>query len=256
MTHLLRTRIVPHSETYDKIIKEDKVDDFERYVIEKINKYNGFRDKDLFEMFLKDKNTKAKNRYRSLTNEILGVKTKNAEEFIKANIELKTIRVEENGKVIESMSFPAFKAKELVRQTWEESDLYNFFSETKFLFVIYQRKGKDYYLDRAMFWNMPTFDLDNIVRKEWEYTVQIIKEGVKFSINDKNWNVSTNLPKLSNSEITHVRNHSSKSAYVINGVKYGKGKIGVDTDELPDGNLMSKQCFWLNNKYIKKIIAK
>ena len=43
--------------------------------------------------------------------------------------------------------------------------------------------------------------------------------------------------------ILHVRTHASKSAYKINGVKYGNGKLGRDTDELPNGDLMTKQCF-------------
>ena len=35
--------------------------------------------------------------------------------------------------------------------------------------------------------------------------------------------------------------------------KYGKGKES-DMDELPDGNKMTHQCFWLNKQYIANII--
>jgi len=40
---------------------------------------------------------------------------------------------------------------------------------------------------------------------------------------------------------------------VIGGQEYGNGNNG-DTDELPNGDKMTKQCFWLNNDYIIKII--
>src|SRR5699024_4017480 len=66
-----------------------------------------------------------------------------------------------------------------------------------------------------------------------------------------------NLPKKSNTKILHVRTHSSKSAYKIDGIKYGNGNLDTDTDELPNGDLMTKQCFWLNNDYIlNQIIEK
>lgn len=259
MTQLLRNKIYKDKDESDSIIKTDSVVDFEDYVLQKINENVGLKDIDLFDKYLGEKNSKSKDRYSRVAYEMLGVRTKNADEFIKANIEVKAIRVEENGNIIESMSFPAFKAKELVSQTWEDSDLYNLFSQKKFLFIIYKKKGNNYYLNNGLFWYMPVYDLDNIVRKEWEETVGIISNGVEFSLKKHKNNkqiVSTNLPKLSNTEITHVRNHSSKSVYVINGIKYGNGSISRDADELPDGNLISKQCFWLNNKYIKKIINK
>lgn len=56
----------------------------------------------------------------------------------KANVVVKTIRVEENNKIKENMSFPTFKFKELVNEDWDNSTFGNYLRETRFLFVVYK----------------------------------------------------------------------------------------------------------------------
>lgn len=254
MTYVLRNYITGGSEREDKILKDDTVLEFEEYVLNKINQYKNIKDTDLFKEFFDDENIKSKNRYSRLALEILGVKTKNAEEFEKANIEVKAVRIESDKKIRESMSFPAFKTMELIKQNWEESDINNYFTETKFLFVIYKKKQNNYYLKGAKFWNMPVDDIEGSLREEWQRAVNIFREGVKFTIKRPDYPIRNNLPKKSNTKILHVRPHARKGAHVINGIKYGNGEIERDTDLLPDGNRMTKQCFWLNNDYILKQI--
>ena len=254
MTYVLRNYITGGSEREDKILKNNEVLEFEDYVLNKINEYKNTKDIDLFEEFFEGRNINSKNKYSRLALEILGVKTKNAEEFEKANIEVKAVRIESNNKIRESISFPAFRIMELINESWEESDVYNYFTETKFLFVIYKKKGNNYYLKGAKFWNMPIDDIEGILREEWERAVNIFREGVNFRIKGPNHPIRNNLPKKSNTKILHVRPHARKGAYLINGVKYGNGEIERDTDLLPDGNRITKQCFWLNNDYILKQI--
>jgi DNA mismatch repair protein MutH len=254
MTYVLKNYIIGDKERKDKILKGDKISEFEKYVLDKINQYSGEKDKNLFENFFDTKNLNSKNKYSRLAFEILGVKTKNAEEFEKANIEVKAIRIEENKTIRESMSFPNFKIMELIKQSWDESDIYNYFSATKFLFVIYRKEEDSYYLEGSKFWNMPISDIEGKLKEEWEKSVDIFKTGVKFSIQGINSPIRNNLPKKSNTEILHVRPHAQKGAHLINGIKYGNGDIERDTDLLPDGNRMTKQCFWLNNDYILKQI--
>lgn len=68
------------------------------------------------------------------------------EEFQKAGIIPKTIRVQSNGKIKESMSFPTFDFIALSKEeTWEESELYNYLAPTKFMFVIFQERGDGAY---------------------------------------------------------------------------------------------------------------
>ncbi len=256
MTALLREKISKDSD--ESILKNKIVDDFETYIIDTINNNKTKTKEELIRQYYGSKKISSKNIYNLLTYKMLGVNTDNAMEFEKANIVVKTIRIENNNKIKESMSFPAFKVMNLIKENWKESTIYNFFSNTRFLFVVYRRVGKTYALHGSMFWHMPSQDLENIVFKEWQKTQNIFKEGVKFKFKEsgKKIIVSTNLPKLSNTEILHVRNHSQKSAYLVNGTKYGSGKLKIDSDLLPNGDRISKQCFWLNNKYILKQIKK
>lgn len=51
--------------------------------------------------------------------------------------------------------------------------------------------------------------------------------------------VSNDLPKQSESEVAHVRPH---------------GRNAQDKLPLPDGRMMTKQCFWLNHGYLERQI--
>ncbi len=255
MTYVLRNYVVPTHEKVDKIIRQPDFGEFEQYILDKINAHVGKRDVDLFVEYFSKEKPNEKHKHSRLAFEILGVKTKNAEEFEKANIVVKSVRVESLDRIIESVSFPAFKISELVKENWEDSSINQFFNETRFFFIIFERKGNDYYLAGAKFWNMPMKDIEGDLRTEWERARDTFREGVKFSTNDISSPVKNNLPKKSNTRILHVRPHATRSAYLINGIKYGNGKLDRDADLLPDGNRMTKQCFWLNNDYVLRQIA-
>lgn len=160
------------------------------------------------------------------------------EEFQKAGIIPKTIRVQYNGNIKESMSFPTFDFIELSAETeWENSELYNYLAPTRFMFVIFQqRQDEQYAFDRVMFWNIPNADLEQ-VRIVWQRTVQTLREGVQLTQTPRG--VKNNLPKQSENPVAHVRPH---------------GKDASDKLPLPDGRMMTKQCFWLNNTYIREQI--
>lgn len=256
MTYVLRNYVLQDSKKEDKIIKNKRISEFETYVLNKINKYKGQKVDDLFEKFFGDRNLSSKNRYSRLAFEILGVKTKNAEEFSKANIEVKSVRIQKNNKIKESISFPYFNVLELVEEDWENSVVYNRFNETKFLFVIYKEKENNYYLDGAKFWNMPMSHIDGNLKDEWKRAKNIFKDGVRFDIKVSSNRIYNNLPKKSDTEILHVRPHARKSAHLINGKKYGNGELSRDSVELPNGDWMTKQSFWLNNDYVLKQLKK
>ncbi|MBR4566933.1 hypothetical protein IKO18_00470 [bacterium] len=96
------------------------------------------------------------------------MQTKKIEEFEKADIELKAIRLNMVKTPCESMSFPAFDYIEVSKQDYYDSDLFNNFSSKRYLFVIFEytnTKYKDDSLDnivftRAMFWQTPLADLE------------------------------------------------------------------------------------------------
>lgn len=233
MTYVLRNYIVPGKATYEPILTK-KVDSFEDYVIEKISAYKDYSIEKLCIEFNIEYEKKPKNLGATLAYRILGVKGNHAEEFEKANIVIKTIRVNNNNTITESMSFPTFKFKELIEEEWESSTFGSYLSETRFLFIVYKYdEYKVLRLKGCQFWNIPYNDLNREVYSVWERTREVIREGLQVArINGK---LRSDLPKATENSVCHVRPH---------------GRNSKDTYELPDGRQFPKQCFWLNNTYI------
>ena len=232
MTYVLNNYIIPGRPKYESILGDNATDSFEEYVVNRINKYRFHTIDELCEEF--DLEKKAKSIGAIIAYRILGVKGNDAEEFEKAGIKVKTIRLEANGRIMESMSFPNFKFKELVQQDWEDSDFRNYLSETRFFFVVYQfdNNGK-LYLKGCQFWNIPYDDLEGNVKEVWEETKRVLIEGLR--VTHVNGSYTNNFPKASNNRVAHVRPHARNAQ---------------DTDTLPDGRQYPKQCFWLNNSYV------
>lgn len=253
MTYVLNSFIVPNKTTYEPIVKNStdlNGTTFKEYIITKINTHIGTSDKKLCEIFNREYNNN-KAQWIDLTYRMLGIKSNQAEEFIKANIVVKAIRLEENGAMKENMSFPSFKFKDLVLENWEDSNLFTYFNETCFLFVVYKKEGNHYILKGSQIWNMPYNDLNTIVYDGWNNIRKTISNGIVFSPKKTNsgLTISNNLPKKSDNTIIHIRPHSKKSAYRLNeGINIGN--IYRDANELPDGQWMTTQSFWINNSYI------
>lgn len=198
--------------------------------------------------------SRAKSRYHLLSNRILWIDSEeNVEEFKKANIKMKTIRLKPNWVPKEDISFPTFKFKEIVSQEWEDSDLYELLEQNKFFFVIYKitastlsefnemnDEEQDKYLElhKVILWNAPAYDIENMAKETWLLTRDTIQEGVL--LEERGWRIMNNLPWKSKTNMIHVRPH---------------GKNRDDTDELPDGRRLTKQCFWFNGEYIKQALG-
>lgn len=234
MTHVLNNYIIPGKATYEPIVKGESVDSFEEYVIDKIERYRGYSVKDLCVEFDIDVEKKPKNLEAILAYRILGIRGNHAEEFVKASVAVKTIRIGKNDHIRESMSFPTFRFKELIQENWEDSSFGNYLRETRFLFVVYKfDKDNVLRLRGCQFWNIPYEDLETDVRSVWERTKKVIQDGLQVTM--VNGTRRNNLPKVSENSVCHVRPHAQNSQ---------------DTYELPDGRQYPKQCFWLNNTYI------
>lgn len=233
MTYVLNNYIIPNKKTYEPIVKDGlRTTSFDDYVIECINKEKG---KSFDELSFKyGLDTKAKDAQTLLALRILGVKSNKAQEFEKAGVVLKAIRIGNNDKIKEHMSFPAFRFNELVSETWETSEFGNYLRETRFLFVVYKYdEDGTLRLKGCQFWSIPISDLENGVRETWEKTVTTIKEGVQIKQTPKG--KENNLPGSTFNGVCHVRPH---------------GRNSEDVDVLPNGDYLTKQSFWLNNTYI------
>ena len=243
MTQLARKYIGDYS-AVEKVLKATK-STFNQYVSEVVNKYKGKSQKELMKEFNID--SKAKNINSVLISRMFNVKSKlsDTEEFQKANITPKTIRIEENGRIKESISFPAFKYTELIKQNWEDCDLREQLETTKYMFFVFKKVKGEYIFKGIKLWNMHETDIETSVMEMWKKTYNAIKRrNIVKSIT--NGIRKTNFPGMSENEICHVRPH---------------GRNAKDTaplpvpDKLTGAKEYTKHCFWINNKYIKKIFA-
>ena len=99
---------------------------------------------------------------------------------------------------------------------------------------------------------MPTELLETVVKDVWTRTKSIIINGVNFTISgDKVYN---NLPGKTDNDYFHVRPKSNKSAYKLNN-GFKKGNIYKDANELPNGEWMTTQCFFIKNRFIEQLIG-
>lgn len=219
----------PGADDEQRLVRDSgtlKFRSFEEVVLERFEPFVGRTVEDITLEVADDLNTKAKSYYADLTRRMLGVTTRRIEEFEKADIVMKTVRVTRFGRPKESMSFPAFRYLELVNQTWLDSDLREALSR-KFLFVFYQDDGSQVRLHHSAFWVIPENVLDTEVKRVWDETVRRIKAGR-----------AHDLPRIADSPIAHVRPH---------------GRNAADTDETPLGRYLPKKGFWLNAGYIAEV---
>ena len=155
-----------------------------------------------------------------------------SEEFLKAGMMMKTIRMQANGRIKESMSFENINYQEVFdNDNWFESRLYEIFT-SRFLFVVFKeqtRNSNDYTLEKVFFWTMPPEDL-RMANLYWEN----IRNNVMNNVFDPKdyWAASLH-------QYFHVR---------------PKGRNSNDLTENPNGGLCKKYCYWFNSEYVSKII--
>lgn len=251
VNHIIASIAGETKEVYGKLIpnvKEAKKKTIEEIVISKFKPFYGKTEEEILEKLDLDLNRKAKNFYANLTKAILGISLdKEIEEFEKAEIQVKTVRLKQNNLPKEDISFPTFKYEEIVNEDWENSAFKNIL-EHKFLFVFFQFKNEKLVLRKVKFWNIPYSDLLE-VEKVWTKTQEIVAKGeiVKEIKTDKNGKKVrfTNFPSKKFSSISHVRPHA-KDAFDT----YPLPK----KDKLTKGTEYTKHCFWLNNSYVREEI--
>ncbi|MER1999411.1 MAG: Sau3AI family type II restriction endonuclease, partial [Lysinibacillus sp.] len=263
MTYILNKYVLNKIDTYESIVhssEELEAQTFEELIKGKIRPHINKSVAELCKEFeIEQKGKKeAKNLYSMLAYRMLGIKSNKAEEFVKANIEVKAVRFEENNTITESTSFPAFSFTEFANEEWEDSAFNNLIGSKRFFFVVFKKIEDEYYLTGSQLWNLPVEDLE-IVREGWEAIQKVVRDGViltkKPIKNGTDFIVKNNFPKKSNNKIIHIRPHSDKRYYVLeNGEIIGENY--KDADFLPDGRMMTKQCFWLNNDYLQEVLTK
>ena len=209
---------------------------------------------------------------------MLGISGNKAEEFVRANICVKTLRINSDGSMNEDISFPAFEFGDLMEETWEESRCYSDMVDRRFLWSIFQEVNGDFVFKGAKFWSMPPED-EATIHAGWDDIRNIIANGVQFAKRVKSDGtfavtergasvILNNFPDSKNTNprtqnhrqcpagapmnrIISVRPHTQKVYYDLQSIGYSDTENPrCNGSALPNGDIMTKQCFWFNNDYI------
>jgi len=245
VNHIIANIAQKETAVYGRIIDKPEILDEVRSIEEVVlSKFHGFYGKSAGQIERElglELNQNAKSYFANLTNAILGLELgQKIEEFEKADIRVKTIRLKENNLPKEDISFPTFEYQELVKTDWEDSDFKNIL-ESKFFFVFYQFEGENLILRKVKFWNMSHSDILE-AKNVWEKMVKTVSNGeIVQEVTSKGIRKSF-FPKKSENRISHVRPHARNAD---------------DTYELPVADKLTglteytKHCFWLNASYVK-----
>lgn len=201
---------------------------FEDATSEKFAKYVGMSIQDISQHVGYEKSSvNHKGFLKDLSTRILAGGGNKVPELEKAGIEMKTVRLSKSGTPRESMSFPGFKFDEILKQDWEQSSFFEKL-ESKFLFVVFREDTDGVErLVKVQYWNMPFSDRIE-AKRVWEDTKKRVGKDAR------------NLPKISESQVAHVR---------------PKARNSSDTLLSPQGHNVVKQCFWLNASYVKQALG-
>ena len=167
----------------------------------------------------------------------------NAEEIRKAGIVVKTVRLEADGSIRESMSFENIDYDEVYEtDEWTESRWYEI-ATSRFMFIVFRSVGPQhpegweqevrYVLDRFFFWTMPAADLEN-AEAYWENIRRNVLADTLQDGTNTFW-------KQRDKRNFHVRPKARTSAE-----KYFSPVSG---EEVP------KKAYWFNNEYVEKIVC-
>lgn len=243
MTGLVR-QYIGNYEDVEKVLK-NVGESFTGFVENVVNKYKGKTQAELMNEFNID--SKAKNLNGILIARMFNVKSKlrETDEFQKANIVPRTVRVEENGRIKESLPFPYFNFESFKTTDWENSELKEELETTKYMFFVFKKKNGDYIFSGIKLWNMPESIIENQVKNMWNKTKDVILSGNIVKSIDNNGKRETNFPGMSDNGICHVRPHAKDS----------KDTLPLPViDKLTGLTKYTKHCFWINNKYIEEIL--
>lgn len=203
--------------------------DFEQFITERVRKYIGMTYEEIGQQVHLVINPRSKQSLQTSVLYMLGVKSNRAEEFVKAGVVVKTIHLGSSGSCKEKISLPATTFEDILEKQWENSNLREYLSSTKFFFTVYKdnEEGNPVFKG-SWFWNMPVSDLEGEVKRIWTKAKSILEspEGVELRPEVQKsgeTRIRNNLPGMAESNITHIRPHTDHRYYrLADGTIYAK----------------------------------
>lgn len=266
MTNILRKEVFNEVQSRESLIKDLeklKTHSLEDLIYEFFDPFIGYTLDDLDKLSDVKINREGKQYLRSYASLMMRVDRKNIdklEEFEKANISIKTIRINKEQSIREDMSFPAFDFQDFILESWENSSTRDMFMSKKLLFVIFEEiddNSRQYRFKGTLLWNVPFNIIEDEIRIVWEKTYQILTNSLKLNI--KNNRIYNNFPSSKENKYSHIRPHGQNRKDTNPLPKEAK-LIVESTDEsaniedIYQGHNFTKQCFWLNKSYIVEVL--
>lgn len=216
-----------------------------------------------------------KNAYSRLGKAMLGMKSNQDDYLLKTNTVVKSVRINQDGVTMEPNPFPNFEISNVVESEWEDSQMYSYLSERRFILQIFVDNGNEYIYTGQTFMKFTPEQLDKYVKDTWLDFKEKINNGLKFTLKlNKNGNciIYNNVNGITNNQIGVIKLHVKDVVYDIDIANisgltkeaeefirkhtvnnrfrwkiYNKDKYG---DKLPNGDIIPKQSFWLNKSAI------
>lgn len=185
----------------------------------------------------------AKNAAASLVKRLLGVSIgdKRALELASVGVKPKTVPVgRETFKPFEAMSFPTMDLAALVEEEWEESELRSDLDCLLIVPIVGDDKKQPYMkrrLGRPFFW-VPTPEEERGIANEWRQFRDEVREG-RAQYRRTARGRSSRLTRASSTEFIHMRT---------------KGRDGRDDGRDQRGKPTQKLCFWLNQRFVERLL--
>lgn len=159
---------------------------------------------------------------------------------------IKTVNLEWDNRLKESMSLKVIKYNELYIELWEESSLRKYFNDNIFIFAVFKKNFKDVKIEDVKVWKMPIEILDSGIKDTWQATKELIKTGKIVNYIDSKGRYVTYFPTISESKYIHVRPHAQNRNDVLPLPVY---------DNVTRLDKFVKHSFWLNSNFVKKIVT-
>lgn len=226
----------------------ERLESLEREVLDRLWRFEGMRLSTVARGQGLDPASPAKHLASMLVKKGLGIQDLAVEikEFEQVGLQTRILNLKDDLSVaFEATSFPAMDLTTFTQEEWEESDLSARLSRILFVPTLSPRKGTpqaERTVGRAFFWS-PSESEWRIIKDEWERYQQEVREGkARYLPPDATRRRRKSmLTPASKTKIVHMRPH---------------GADATDTKKNPQGEDMTKQCFWLNGPFVADLASR
>ena len=209
---------------------------------------------------------------------MIGAKSNQDPYLKKTNTVVKSVRINELGITMEDNPFPTFALSD-VESKWEDSQMFSYLSERRFLLQVFVADGNDYVYTGHTVLKFTPEQLDVLVKGIWEEFQKRVAEGLCFFLDvDK-----SGRPKVRNSiqgkvdgqigliklhvwdivydlDVNHISAKTPRAQkFIEDHTVNGRFQLKIENkdkygDVLPNGDVIPKQSFWLKKEYILEFL--